>query len=123
MREFLIIGLGAWAGAGSRYAIGQWMSKAIPVAFPYGTLVVNALGCLLIGLLGTMIFRDPNLRLLLAVGFLGSFTTFSSFSLETVDLIQRGLLIQALGYVMMSLLLGLAATFFGYHIGRLMPWS
>lgn len=123
MREFWIIGLGAWAGAGSRYAIGEWMSRVVPVAFPYGTLLINAIGCLLIGLLGTLFLRDPNLRLLLAVGFLGSFTTFSSFSLETIQLFQRGETFHALGYILLSLLLGLAATYFGYHIGRLMPWA
>ena len=89
MREVLIVGAGGFAGSVARYLLGGWVHRAFPDAlFPYGTIVVNTLGCLAIGLLGGLAeFRQafgPGGRIFLFIGVLGGFTTFSTFAYETL---------------------------------------
>ncbi len=94
MANVLWIGLGAVLGANARYFVSLWLAAKLGPAFPYGTLTVNAAGSLLLGFLvaaGSHYFAlSPQLRLLLFVGFLGSFTTFSTFAVESIDLWQNG---------------------------------
>lgn len=110
----ILVMLGGAVGAAARYQIGTLAPRA---ALPWPTLAVNILGGLLMGLL---IARGPAepARLLLGVGVLGGFTTFSAFSLETVQLIQRGALGVALGYVVASVLGACAALWLGLILGR-----
>lgn len=87
---YVLISVGAVAGANLRYLVGGWVADRLGSAFPYGTLVVNVTGSLLIGFLLTIAadrLVAPWVRTTLAIGFLGSYTTFSTFSYETVALI------------------------------------
>lgn len=94
MTNMLWIGLGAVLGANARYLVSLWLTVKLGPAFPYGTLTVNAAGSLLLGFLvaagSQYLALSPQLRLLLFVGFLGSFTTFSTFAFESVALWQNG---------------------------------
>ena len=94
MTNMLWIGLGAVLGANARYLVSLWLTAKLGPAFPYGTLTVNAAGSLLLGFLvaagSQYLALSPQLRLLLFVGFLGSFTTFSTFAVESVALWQNG---------------------------------
>lgn len=114
---FLVMAGGA-IGAGARYLIGQSFANA---PFPWGTLTVNLLGGLLMGLLAGAVARelagDPA-RLLLGVGVLGGFTTFSAFSLELVTMIERGAWALALGYALASVIGSVAALFIGVSAVR-----
>lgn len=117
------VALGGALGAVARYQLSLWLHARWPSAFPTGTLVVNLIGCLLIGVLaGTLDSRmelSPAVRLFLGVGILGAFTTFSTFELETLLAIERGHAGVALSYVAASVIVGLAAVWLGLRIGRL----
>jgi len=123
----LLVALGGGLGAWLRHLTGRaWIALAGPVkasAFPYSTLTVNVLGSLAMGLLvGWLAFRGSmggeNLRLLLGVGVLGGYTTFSSFALEFALFIERGALGTAALYVALSLVAGFGALFAGLWLMR-----
>lgn len=94
MEKFLIISLGAILGANARYWLSGWAAEKFGAAFPYGTLVVNLTGCFALAVFVTLItdrfLVDPNLRLLVTIGFFGSYTTFSTYTYESVNLILNG---------------------------------
>lgn len=126
MKDFLIICIGASAGAASRYYLDLFLTYRLGSAFPHGTFFVNMTGCLLLGFLGSLALEranlvTPELRLFLAVGFIGSYTTFSTFSLETIRLLEAGHLLRALAYVLGSVLIGLLATYLGLMVARALP--
>ena len=112
--NLVIIALGGALGAVSRFLMGNAVSKAVGSALPYGTFVINLVGCFAMGLLMTIIVDRELLsaawRLFLCVGFLGGFTTFSSFGYEALMLLTEGRLLAALTYVSGSVVLGLAAA-------------
>jgi len=114
----LILGsaLGGCARYGASLAAARWFGGGIP----YGTLFVNLLGCLLIGLLSG--HKGPNsmMRLLLVVGFCGSFTTFSTFALETLQMLESGHFVRAIGVVLVSVTVGLAFVRAGISLSRLL---
>ncbi len=119
MTKLLLIAGGGAVGAVSRYYLAGWAQRLVSGTFPLGTLTVNVLGCLLIGILGAF-FGGPHLvrqeyRLLLMIGVLGGFTTFSTFGLETVTLINAGQFTQAGLNVLLSNGLGLLAVLLGYR--------
>jgi CrcB protein len=91
--------------------------------FPYGTLVVNLAGCFIIGLLFALADRSrlltPDVRLLLITGYLGALTTFSSFSVETVNAARAGLMVQAVTNILINNIGGLTLTYFGLRLGGL----
>ena len=124
--NLLIIALGGALGAVSRFllgnALGNAVSKALGSALPYGTFVINVLGCFAMGLLMTLIVDREILpaawRLFLCVGFLGGFTTFSSFGYETLMLLSEGRLLAVLAYVGGSVGLGLVAAAAGVLCAR-----
>ena len=124
MTRLLIVAAGGALGAVARYGIGLGAVRLFPAAqWPWGTLVVNVLGGLLMGLLaGWLAFRGgahaESLRLFAAVGVLGGFTTFSAFSLETALMIERRQLAMAGGYVAASVILSIAALFLGLMVAR-----
>jgi CrcB protein len=111
------IGVGGFLGAAGRYQLGQWAAGQWGAAFPWGTLLVNVLGSFLLGFYLALVTERfvgrPVTRLFLATGFLGAFTTFSTFSYEAVRLVAAGAPGVALAYVAGSLALGLAAAVAG----------
>lgn len=108
------------AGALLRYAAGLWAHSWWGMSFPIGTLLVNYAGCLLLGLFSAWTASKPNLpswlRLGIGTGFVGAFTTFSTFSYETVALFQAGLAEIALLYVLLSLIGGLVFAWGGQEL-------
>ncbi|MDR0828889.1 MAG: fluoride efflux transporter CrcB [Prevotellaceae bacterium] len=115
MKLILLIGTGSFFGGICRYLISLAMQgKGL---FPYGTLIVNILGCFLIGLVFSLAAKlnfSNETKLFLTTGFLGGFTTFSAFSNETFLLLKNAQYFSATAYVLCSVLIGLAATFLGY---------
>ncbi len=124
MRLILAIGIAGFFGAISRYLVGGWVYRMLPGTFPYGTLFVNVLGSLMLGMvfqLGTdRAMLSPELRVALATGFLGAFTTFSTFSLETANLMKEGSLMLALANIGGNVLLCVLAAWLGMALIRLL---
>ena len=117
-REILIVGVGSFAGGALRYILSVGLSKMGRLwAFPIGIMLVNVLGCFLIGVLygyfKSKASTDPVLPLLLMTGVLGGFTTFSTFSFETIQLLQQNEWLKAVLYVVGSVGLGVAACYLG----------
>ena len=117
MKHFAV-GLGGALGAMSRFAIGLW----IPTEnnFPLATLVVNLVGSFVLAYLltNTNIFKNINIKLAVTTGFLGAFTTFSTFSFETFDLLASGKVGHALLYVSVSFVGGILFSYTGYHFAK-----
>lgn len=117
MRELLAVGLGGFVGALARYVGSAWVYRLTGAAFPWGTLTVNVIGCFALGLLLFAVeLHDafhPETRLFLGMGLLGSLTTFSTFSHETVHLLRHSQYVFALAYVLSSIVLGLLAVIAG----------
>lgn len=117
----LYIAIGGAAGAVARYGLGGWVQERAGFAFPWGTLVVNVLGCLLIGFAMRYLegVRLPaEVRAMATVGVLGAFTTFSTFSYETVALLEEGAWGRATAYSVGSLLVGIGAVYIGIALSR-----
>jgi CrcB protein len=112
----LLIAIGGAIGSVLRYVIGRAVQGLSATGFPVGTLVVNIVGCFLIGVFVRFLLNtqtSPELRALLVVGFCGGFTTFSTFSYETVGLIEGGDYARAASYVVASVVICILATFAG----------
>lgn len=122
MNALILVFLGGGLGAVCRYAANLGVTRAVGHGFPWGTMAVNVVGSLAMGLLIAWLARrsagDLDLRLLLATGFLGGFTTFSAFSLDAVALYERGALTAAAAYVMASVTLSILALFGGLWLAR-----
>ena len=119
MKQVLLVALGGALGTVGRYGVGIATARILGLAFPWGTLIVNALGALAIGVLTARVDAlHPDTRLFIGVGLLGGFTTFSTFSLESLQLIQNGRLLVALGYVISSAALGICGAWVGFVLGR-----
>lgn len=124
MKELVVVFLGGGVGSALRYWLSGSVYRFIRPTFPYGTLVVNVGGCFLIGFL-MAIFEErfvvqPLLRLFLTIGILGGFTTFSTFSFETIELLREGSTAGGLYNILFSLVGCLTATFLGNVLGRLL---
>ena len=116
--NILLIGLGGFLGAISRYLLNELVIKHIPTNFPIGILIVNILGCLFIGLvLGNSILTKNHLYYFFAVGFLGSFTTMSAFSYQVIELFNTNILI-ACSYIILTLTLTILATYIGINFSK-----
>ncbi|MEO8567984.1 MAG: fluoride efflux transporter CrcB [Ginsengibacter sp.] len=122
MKIILAVGIGSCIGGILRYLLTQLIQTKFLSTFPFGTLSVNIIGCFLIGVIfgfSERSYISMEWRLFLVTGFLGGFTTFSSFSNETIALIRDGQNWLALSYVASSVIVGLAATFAGISIIKL----
>ena len=124
MMRVLLVGCGGFLGAVARYGLAGWVHRASSVtAFPLGTMVVNVLGCFAIGGLGvlaeTRVGFTGDLRLFLMIGLLGGFTTFSSFSYETHQLMRDGQMLWAGANILMQVALGLLGAWGGASLARM----
>jgi CrcB protein len=118
MANILLIGFGGFLGAISRFLLNEIVIKYIPLNFPTGILIVNVLGCLFIGFaLGNSVILKDHLYYFLAVGFLGSFTTMSAFSYQTLELFNTNILI-ACSYIILTLTLTILATYIGINFSK-----
>lgn len=120
--KFLWIGLGGALGAIARYSVGVWVYERVGTRFPYGTLVANVTGCFLIGLALTVLDAhldlNPAWRYAIPTGFIGAYTTFSTFEYETLHAMQNGQAATAFIYFAGSLLMGFAGVWLGMQCGR-----
>ncbi len=121
MSPLLYVMVGGAVGSGARYLTGRAMTALLGAGYPFGTLAVNFVGGLLMGVLVGVLARNSapeGWRLLIGVGVLGGFTTFSSFSLDVVTMIERGAPGLALGYILVSVIGSIAALFAGLSAVR-----
>ncbi len=123
LMNILIIGMGGFIGAILRYLLSGWTHRIAGASFPYGTLAVNVLGSFLLGFFliiaeGRFIVT-PQIRNLIAIGLLGAFTTYSTFSFETIMLLREMMYFQALLNMALNLILGLIAVWLGITLARL----
>ena len=117
----LIVGSGGFVGALARYGLSGFVHRQLPLAtFPYGTLAVNLLGCLLVGLVAGLVesrqLFSPEIRVFALIGVLGGFTTFSTFGFETFAMLREGEFLRAGLSVAAHLLLGLTLVWMGYAV-------
>ena len=125
INSILFVALGGSIGAVLRYVIAHFTQSMASTPFPVGTLTVNILGCALIGLLAAFLLgSNPQhkevLRLLLMIGILGGFTTFSSFALDALKMFQDGKLGFAMLYILLSNVLGIIAAWLCFSAGRML---
>lgn len=121
MKIILIIGIGSFLGGIARYLLTVFIQNKFFSTFPYGTLVVNIIGCFAIGIVYSLSEKatiNHELKMFATTGILGGFTTFSSFSYESVSLFRDGRYEQAFIYTAASIVLGLGATFAGFILTK-----
>jgi CrcB protein len=122
MNTIIAVAIGGAAGSVARYLTQVWCGKLFGTDFPWGTFAVNVLGSLVMGILIELFALrwsvDPVMRAFLTVGILGGYTTFSSFSLDVLTLIQRGDVLTAGTYILTSVIVSLAAIFGGLYLVR-----
>ena len=120
----IAVSLGAIAGSLSRYYLSIWLAQHFGTSFPYATIFVNLTGSFTMGLITTLVLEralllSPEVRLLIAVGFLGSYTTFSTYELDTVNLVRKSNINTAFAYWMGSAVLGSFSIYLGAVAARL----
>jgi fluoride exporter len=124
MLDFLVISLGAIVGANARYWMSRSALRLLGPVFPYGTLAINVLGSFVLGFFLAWITQrgivDPRWRLLIAVGFCGGFTTFSSYAFESMALMEQGQWLLVATNIVSNNLLSLAAVVAGMAFARLL---
>jgi fluoride exporter len=120
---YLLVGVGGFAGANARFLVARWVGALVETRFPLGTFIINMSGSFLLGVIGTMVAQKvlPNsdeVRLALGVGFLGAYTTFSTFEFETHALFDDGSWLTATTNLFASLFVGLIAVRAGIIAAR-----
>ena len=123
MYPFLLVGAGGAIGAMARYGLASLVGRAWPMSFPLATLLINVIGSVCMGVFIGLMARllpqwQADARLFIAVGALGGFTTFSTFSLDTVVLIERGDVLQAGAYVLLSVVVCVIGLYLGLLVTR-----
>ena len=122
MQAVLWISLGAIAGANARYFLSRWAAKSLSPAFPYGTLFINITGSLLLGFFliwtSERVLADPRWRLMIAIGFCGAYTTFSSYAFETMYYFEQGHWLLFAANILANNILCLAAVLAGAALAR-----
>lgn len=123
MNKWLGLAVGGVLGTFARYALAGLVYRVLGTNFPYGTMVVNLLGCFLVGLFATLadekFLLGPEARMLLMIGFCGAFTTFSTFILESANLLRDGEVIQAFVNVVGSVVVGFIVFWMGSLVAKL----
>jgi CrcB protein len=124
IKTLLLVGAGGFLGSISRFLASRFMQNNFPSAFPFGTLFVNITGCFLLGLIYGFSERsslfNPGWKMFLTVGFCGGFTTFSTFAIENLAMLRDGDFFHFLLYTGLSVFLGIAATFLGVLITKIL---
>ncbi len=124
MRDFVIVSIGAIVGANARWIISRYTAKLLGPVFPYGTLVINITGSLIVGFFiiwtSERVLVDPRWRLLIVVGFCGAFTTFSSYAFETMAYFEQGQWALMVANVLSNNLLCLGAVLVGMALARVL---
>ena len=124
MRDFVIVSIGAMVGANARWIISRYAAKLLGPAFPYGTLIINIGGSLIVGFFiiwtSERVLVDPRWRLLIVVGFCGAFTTFSSYAFETMAYFEQGQWALMVANVLSNNLLCLGAVLAGMALARVL---
>jgi CrcB protein len=119
----LLVGAGGFFGAVARYLVDGWVSRLTGAGFPWGTLTINLTGSFLLGLLFAMTIDrgllPAEIRAPVMIGFIGAYTTFSTWMLESWRLVESGEVLAAAGNIVGSVALGLVAVFLGLLVGRL----
>lgn len=122
MIKYWMVGLGGFIGAIARFALGSYIGNRMGSRFPYGTFVINISGCFLIGFILTVLAQrtdaSPNWRYLIPIGFIGAYTTFSTFEYETLRTVQDRQVLIALANVSLSVIAGFVAAWVGVIAGR-----
>jgi CrcB protein len=123
LMPYLLVGLGGFLGANARFLAARWVDGLADTRFPLGTLVINVSGSFLLGALGAVlgqkVFRNADaIRLALGIGFLGAYTTFSTFEFETHALLEDGSWLVAAANVAASVFVGLVAVRLGIVMAR-----
>lgn len=123
MLKIFIIALGGGIGATTRYLVSDWAAMRWGASFPYGTLIVNIIGCFIIGMFMQLVTErvivSPYWRLLVTVGFVGGLTTFSSFSYETLNLLRDTSITIAMYNVLANVAFGFFATWVGISLAKI----
>lgn len=124
MNKYLLIAAGGALGSIARYWVGSAITNRTGTRFPYGTLIVNITACFIIGFCLAVLNRRPEIhpgwRYLIPIGFIGAYSTFSTFEWETVTTVQTGAFLLSLGYVLASLLLGFVAVWAGIAVSKVL---
>lgn len=122
MPDFIVISVGAVVGANARYLLSRFTAKMLGPAFPYGTLVINVVGSAIVGFFMVWaterVLLDPRWRLLVIIGFCGSFTTFSSYAFESMAYFEQGQWALMFGNILSNNVLCLAGTLAGMVLAR-----
>jgi CrcB protein len=125
MGAWIAVAVGGAIGSMARFWVAGFMAELTGPRFPWGTLLINVSGSFIIGLVGGItltperVMIHPDIRIFLMTGFCGGFTTFSAFSLQTLELLQGGEIVPALGYAVGSVVLCVFGTWCGWLLGRL----
>lgn len=116
--NILVVGIGGFIGAICRFLLNEWMSSGS--GFPMATLIANWLGSFLLAFILTTasVRLQPQVKLAITTGFFGAFTTFSTFSLEAFQLLERGAILLGIGYILVSILGGLSFSFLGFYLAQ-----
>ncbi len=121
--NYLYVALGGALGATGRYIVSMWVNNKYQSVFPYGTFIVNVAGCFVLGVFYTLTLDksvlSPQIRTAVNVGFIGAFTTFSTFSLETLNIIRENNIKIALTNIVFSVIVGLLAVWLGMTFSNL----
>ncbi len=122
MQKYLLIAVGGALGSIARYWVGSTVAGRLGTKFPYGTFVINLTACVIIGFSLTLLARrtalNPAWRFLVPIGFVGAYSTFSTYEWETLSLLRGGAFVEASLYALVSLMLGLIATWAGVAIAE-----
>jgi CrcB protein len=120
--KYVMVGIGGFIGAIARFWLGGYIGQRMGTKFPYGTFVINCSGSFIIGLVVTLLAErthwSPNLRYLIPIGFVGAYTTFSTFEYETLRAFQDGQILVAALNVAISVVVGFMAVWLGVIAGR-----